>query len=256
MLTTYALTQPCCGGFDPFLRDYIERERPRRVADLGGGANPLLEASFIREHRLDYTVIDISRAELDKAPPQYRTVQADLASARFEWERPGFDLVFSRMLAEHVADGRQFHANVLRLLAPDGMAVHCFPTLYALPFVLNRLVSEQLSDWLLDRIQPRNRYQYAKFPAYYSWCRGPSAAQERRFTELGYEVVEYRGLFGHSYFEALPWLHRWQQSAAAYRLGRPRPHRTSYAFVALRRPAGAESPKQPVAPLEAVAALR
>lgn len=252
MRTTYALTQPCCGGFEAFVRDYIERERPRRVADLGGGANPMLSAEFVRQHGLDYTVIDISQAELDKAPARCHKVCADLAARQFHWHGDGYDLVFSRMLAEHVPDGAQFHANLLQLLAPGGLALHCFPTLYALPFVLNRLVSDRLSDWLLDLIQPRDRYQYAKFPAYYSWCRGPSLAQQQRFTALGYDIVEYRGLFGHSYFEALPWLHRLQQRSAARRLRRPRPYRTSYAFVALRRPQ-----LQPVAvPLVHVEAVR
>ena len=236
MRTTYALTQPCCAGFEQFLRDYLVRDRPTRVADLGGGANPLLDPACIHRFQLDYTVLDISQAELDKAPAGYRTVQADLAAPGFRWERPGFDLVFSRMLAEHVPDGARFHGNVWQLLAPGGLALHCFPTLYSLPFVFNRVISDRMSDWLLDRIQPRNRYQHAKFPAYYSWCRGPSPAQLRRFAALGYEVVEYRGLFGHSYFEAVPWLDRLQRRAAARRLQHPQPHRTSYAFIALRKP--------------------
>ncbi len=238
MTVSFALSAPRCDDFPAFLEAWIEHTGAACIADLGGGANPLLSPGFVARRQLDYTVIDIAPAELDKGPRQFRKLCADLGARDFaggeEW--PQFDLVFSRMLAEHVPCGRTFHRNVRRLLAPGGVALHCFPTLYSLPFVLNKLSAEGLSDWLLRRLQPRDRFQYGKFPAYYSWCRGPSRRQLQRFARLGYEVLEYRGYFGHPYFEAFPALDRLERRMATRLLARPRPLLTSYAFVALRKP--------------------
>jgi SAM-dependent methyltransferase len=238
MSVSFALSEPQCGDFNAFVEAWLERTGSVQVADLGGGANPLLSPEFVRRNGLEYTVIDVAQAELDKGPREFRKLRADLAAREFAWdgEQPQFDLVFSRMLAEHVPSGERFHRNVRQLLAPGGVAVHCFPTLYALPFVLNRLASERLSDWLLRWLQPRDRFQYGKFRAYYSWCRGPSRRQLRRFAGVGYEVLEYRGYFGHPYFEAFPALDRLERRFAARLLARPRAWLTSYAFVALRKP--------------------
>jgi 2-polyprenyl-3-methyl-5-hydroxy-6-metoxy-1,4-benzoquinol methylase len=239
MTVSFALSAPRCRDFRGFLDDWIERSGAVWVADLGGGANPLLSTACVARHGLEYTVIDIAQAELDKGPREFHKLRLDLGARDFDWgdERPQFDLVFSRMLAEHVPCGETFHRNVRRLLAPGGVALHCFPTLYSPPFVLNKLAAERLSDWLLRRLQPRDRFQYGKFPAYYSWCRGPSRRQLRRLAGLGYEVLEYRGYFGHPYFEAFPALDLLERRFAARLLARPLPWLTSYAFVALRKPA-------------------
>ena len=239
MTVSFALSAPRCHDFRGFLEAWIEHSGAVCVADLGGGANPLLSSAYVARRGLEYTVIDISQAELDKGPREVHKLCLNLGAREFPWEdeRPQFDLVFSRMLAEHVPCGQTFHRNVRRLLAPGGVALHFFPTLYSLPFVLNKLVSERLSDWLLRRLQPRDRFQYGKFPAYYSWCRGPSRRQLQRFAGLGYEVLEYRGYFGHPYFEAYPALDRLERRFAERLLARPRPLLTSYAFVALRKPA-------------------
>src|ERR1700721_1406514 len=71
-----------------------------------------------------------------------RAVSAGIhyTDAALLWE--SYDLVFSKMLCEHLPDARTFHANCLRLLRPGARAVHFFPTLYTLPFVANRLIPE------------------------------------------------------------------------------------------------------------------
>lgn len=236
MQLTFAQTQPLCGDFQALVQQRIAATGFRRIADLGGGANPLLSPAFVRRHGLEYTLFDISEQELAKAPAGFYRLRCDLGSPSFHWEGQRFELALSRMVAEHVPDGRQFHRNVLQLLVPGGIAMHCFPTLYALPFLVNRALSQRSSSWLLDRVQPRDRYCHAKFPAVYSWCRGPSIKQCRRLQRLGYEVIEYRGLFGHPYFEAVPWLDRLQRRFSNALLRHPLPWLTSYAYLTVRRP--------------------
>ena len=139
------------------------------------------------------------------------------------------------MLAEHITDPLQFHKNVLSCLANNGLAVHYFPTLYTLPFFANYIMPERLADILLHMFETRDRFQHAKFPAYYRWCRGPTHKQIQRFVSLGYEVVEYRGFFGHGYYQKIKVLDKINRIKTNYLLKHPNPIFTSYAYVVLRK---------------------
>jgi SAM-dependent methyltransferase len=149
-----------------------------------------------------------------------------------------FDLVFSRMVNEHVSDGQRYYRNIYNMLRPGGVTAHCFSTLYALPFLVNRLVPERLASCLLDVFNPRNRYQQDKFPAHYSWSRGPSGRMRRRLMALGYEIVEYRGYFGHPYYNQplMKPVRALEEAKAAWLCRHPIPALTSYAVVILRKP--------------------
>jgi len=211
----------------------------RRVLEVGAGANPLFPPAFLERHGLSYTALDISAEELAKAPSCYGKLQADICSATLPVPEQGFDFVFSRMLAEHVRDGEAFHRNVLRLLSPGGRAFHFFPTLWAPPFVLNRLLPERLAEVVLNAVQPgRERSGYnAKFPAYYLWCRGPTAGQLARFERLGYAVESAVGMFGHrEYYRRLGPLIKLHDAVVQRLLARPRPLFTSFMHVTLRKP--------------------
>jgi hypothetical protein len=56
------------GDFVRLVQGEIESRGARRVCDIGGGANPALSTEFVTAHDLEYLVIDISAAELAKAP--------------------------------------------------------------------------------------------------------------------------------------------------------------------------------------------
>jgi hypothetical protein len=214
----------------------IELYRPRAVCEIGGGANPILPLSSVAESGIEYTVLDISRTELEKAPAGYRKVAADICASPLAI-KGGFDFMFSKMLAEHVANGRTFHENVFALLAPGGFAFHFFPTLYCPPFVLNRLVPESVSDAALRIFSPREPDRHGKFPALYSWCRGPTGSQVVRLQSIGYEIVSYRGFFGHDYYRRIPVLRSTSRAVASHLCRRPRPGLTSFSYLLLRKPA-------------------
>jgi len=159
-----------------FLSAVIERESCTSVLEIGSGANPTLSPADLEAGGLRYTTNDRSASELAKAGPAYETLLLDMATASpAALPREAFDLVFSRMVNEHVADGERYYRNIFDVLRPGGVTAHCFSTLYALPFVVNRLLPERLASRLLDTLRPRDRYQQDKFPAHYSWSRGPSA---------------------------------------------------------------------------------
>lgn len=236
MRITYGCGMESKKEFPQILRDLVVNENLKRMCDIGGGANPILSLDFTKQHGLEYTVLDIMASELEKAPAGYHKIVADIAAKDFRAEGQ-FDLIFSHMVAEHVTNGEQMHKNVFKLLAPGGYACHLFPTLYAFPFVINRMFPETLTYKLLNIINPRDMYQHGKFPAYYSWCRGPMASQIRRLEGLGYEIVEYRGYFGHEgYYRWLPplkWMHRalWK-----YLVKHPIPALTSFSCLLMRKP--------------------
>ncbi len=222
-------------GYEAFIADLIDQNCVTKVCDVGGGANPFLREGYVAEKRIDCAILDISSSELSKAPPGYCKIVADIASAQFSVEGK-FDLVFSRMLAEHISDARQFHTNVRDILVDKGLAVHFFPTLYAFPFMINYLMPERLSQMLLNLFAPRDDYQHGKFPAYYAWCRGPTRGQLRRFTDLGYEVVHYKGFFGHGdYYNRISTVKMLHEYKTKLLLKHPVPLFTSFAYLVLRK---------------------
>jgi SAM-dependent methyltransferase len=234
MLIRFERTPLSAGSWPALVTRIVERTRPRSVCDLGGGANPALRPEFIARHGLDYDLVDISEEELAKAPDTYTKVVADLAAPTFEPPRD-YDLAFSVSVAEHISTPEIFHRNVFRLLAPGGHAFHFFSTLYALPFVANRLLPDSVTERLLSVVQPERGEGGSKFPALYRWCRGPTRRQIARFEHLGFQVVEYVGYFGHGYYDRIPLLQTLEDRVESLLVRRPVPWLTSYASVLLRK---------------------
>jgi SAM-dependent methyltransferase len=222
--------------FDQRLHGLLQRDDVTRVCEVGGGANPKLPLEQVRELGLEYTVLDISAAELAKAPAGYRTVVADIANNDGLNEPGTYDVVFSHMLAEHITHPAAMHRNIHRMLRSGGWAVHFFPTLYDPAFVANRLTPERASAAVLSRLQSHRSDEgsHGKFPAYYRWCRGPSARQVQRFQRLGFAVESFDAFYGTGYLDRGPLrpVNRWVARAF---LRSEWVWLTSYAVVVLRR---------------------
>ncbi len=93
------------GLFSDTVRGLIESNQFTNVCEVGGGGNPTIDLDYINQHSLEYTLLDISAQELEKAPKGYIKVKADIASTELTLEGEKYDLIFSKMLAEHVKDG-------------------------------------------------------------------------------------------------------------------------------------------------------
>lgn len=227
------------------LRQRLVDLRGGKVCELGGGARPALEPDFLRDHRLDCLVVDISESELNKAPTGYATLVGDVSSPGFRTgEHDGaYDLVFSRVLAEHVRDARQFHVNVRRLLRLGGTAMHFFPTLWWPPFVANRMLPERLAEWILLKVEPwrDSSGKAGKFPAYYHWCRGPTQGQIARLLSVGFTVEHCVAYFGETSHAPGPVLGAMNDAWTRAMLRRPSYHFTSYATYTLRATDSARS---------------
>jgi SAM-dependent methyltransferase len=228
-----------CPGWEKaptWISGLVDRFGCKNILEIGSGANPTLSASVVASRHLQYTVNDLDAGELDKADTIFNRWVGDAARDDIPVQMEGkFDLVFSRMVTEHVHDGRAYHCNIRRLLAPGGIAAHCFPTLYALPFLANRLLPERASSLVLGLFDPRNRSKRGKFRAYYSWSRGPSRRMTARIESLGYQVVEYRGYFGHGYYWRWPVLHNLELKKARLLARNPIPALCSFAMLLARK---------------------
>lgn len=237
MQISYKHSDQAWTNYIAYLTELILRKKPQKICEIGGGANPCIALEFIRKHNIEYTVMDISSEQLAKAPDGYRKVLGDITSDNIEHLQNDYDFVFSLMLAEHIKDGEKFHANVHRILKPGGTAFHFFPTLYSLPFLANKYMPENFSYHLLKFLfQERdNQGKHGKFPAYYSWCYGPSKKNIARFKALGYEIDSFTGFFGHGYYQKIPPLHFLSRLITKLLLLFPISHLTSYGYVVLVR---------------------
>jgi SAM-dependent methyltransferase len=223
---------------EEYFRALIDQHACGRIFEVGSGANPTLSPQFVRAGGLSYVTSDVSPEELMKADSAFEQLILDLTSENIDPALTGrFDCVLSRMVGEHIKNGRQYHENIYKLLRPGGIAVHCFSTLWAFPFAANHVLPEALTGILLNAISPRDEHRNAKFKAYYSWSRGPSSSMIRRFQNVGFEIVSYTGYFGHGYYRRrLPWLDRLEKQKSKLLLRHPLPQLCSYATVVLRKP--------------------
>ena len=222
-------------GFEDRVVELVDASGATAIGELGGGANPTVAVTERVRRPVELTVLDISEEELAKAPPGVRTVRTDLCAGQPP-VRERFDLVFSRMLCEHVRSGPRFHRNCRAALRPGGYAVHFFPTVTALPFVVNRALPGALGQRVVEVILSSRRREgkHSKFPAYYRWCWGPTSKQLARYRSVGFDVVSYDAGVGHNYYEKVPVLRGLERAKSRFLLDHPSPWLTAYALVVLR----------------------
>lgn len=236
MIITYDRSSAAWERYEPFLERLITKHAAQRVCEIGAGANPSLSLEFVARTHLDYILVDPAATELAKAPGGYRKIAADIHAAGTELGA-GFDLVCSRMVVEHLDRPAEFHRGVFDLLGESGRAFHFFPTLYAPPFVANAILPDALTAKLLPLVLDDRDEDgaHGKFVAHYHWCRGPTGRQIARFAQVGFDVEEYVGFFGHGYYRKLPPLQALHDRFTTFLIKHPIPALTSLAFVVLRK---------------------
>ncbi|MFG1930504.1 class I SAM-dependent methyltransferase [Mycobacterium sp. NPDC048908] len=223
-------------GYEDLLVDLARREGTKAVAELGGGANPIVADSkwdFLQQR----VVLDISAIELAKGEGRVETKVADLCQPIVEGHNQ-YDLVFSKMLCEHLPDPVTFHENCFKLLRPGGLSVHFFPTLHSLPIMVNHLIPERQAHALVRLFQPTRIAdpKQQKFPAYYRWCLGPSKRTAKRYESVGFEVERINATFGHGYYRRIPPLHALELQKTKLLHRHPVPYMASFMVAILRKP--------------------
>jgi SAM-dependent methyltransferase len=225
-------------NYKPVVRDLCKKFGARRLIEIGGGRDPLFDRTEIKDLDVAMTVNDIAPGELAVLPQGYQTACFDVAGdiSRVGHLRNSFDLAFSRMVFEHVADGERAWANMHELLAPGGVALAFIPTLYSLPFVLNWLLPDKLAAAIVKLIyRHRTNDEDPVFPARYSWCFADEARMRTMLSGLGYREVVVQPFYGHGYFRFFPGvrdIHEWFTGIARRRDWRML---AGFAYVAARK---------------------
>lgn len=217
-----------------FIQKIILENNYKSILEIGGGGNPTINSAFVAENNLDYTLSDIDEEELNKADDIYKKVVLDLSDSSLTHNKK-YDLIFSRMVGEHISDGFIFHSNIYALLNPGGMSFHCFSTLYSIPFLLNKYMSDEISEKLLTIFAPREKHKHGKFKAYYSWCYGPTPKIVSSLESIGYGIEEYCGYFGHYYYKKIFFLHFLEKLKTQLLLKFSIPYFTSYSHIILKK---------------------
>lgn len=207
-----------------------------RLLEVGGGRGPQLTPAQAEDLGVVLTVNDIDARELSLAPAGFATARFDIAGDVDPGLFGKFDLIFSRMVFEHVKDAPRAWRNIRALLAPGGVALAFHPTLYSPPFVLNWLMPEGVSARLLKRFFPwRHDGDYPKFPARYEMCFAAASRVAPALRDAGFSEVLIAPFFGHRYLRSVPVVR--EVEGALHVLAERRDWRAlaSYAYTLARR---------------------
>jgi SAM-dependent methyltransferase len=147
----------------------LNRRPGQVVLDIGGGKEcPFLP--FVREPLGHLIVaVDYSGDELRLNSDLELKVVADAAADEFPFRDRSLDLIVSRSVVEHLRDNEVFLANCARLLRPGGDLVHTFPCKFAPFSLINQLLPNPLTRFLLAYFHPQWREECG-FPAFDDHC--------------------------------------------------------------------------------------
>ena len=225
----------CWENYKPTIIELSRSKNLRRHLEIGAGRDPLFLPGEARDLGLDITLNDISAHELSLAPEGYGKLQCDIASAQAPdiLGRGKYDLAYCRMVMEHVPDVQAMWKNINAVLAPGGVALSFFPTLYAAPYVLNSLLPEKLSRLILETVFPERKPEGEdpKFPAHYDHCFSSENRLLPMLREAGFSDAVILPFWGTNYFSKFPGVK--QLDAAFNRLAERRDWRavSSFAYV-------------------------
>ncbi|WP_306225587.1 class I SAM-dependent methyltransferase [Bosea beijingensis] len=211
----------------------------RSVCEIGGGRDPLFTQEQATRNGIDLIVNDIDAGELARTGRGLRTARFDIAGDLSEPDirRGSYDMMVSRMVFEHVDGVERAWANIHELLAPGGVALAFFPTLWAPVFALNRILPDKVSHAIVQALFPARRDggDDPKFPALYDWCRGDPAVLEPMLKRAGFADIHVQRFWGHGYFERMPGLKQIDHvfNAVAARIGWNLV--TTHAYVVVRK---------------------
>jgi SAM-dependent methyltransferase len=229
-------------NYEPTILGLARQLGLRRLCEIGGGRDPLFTREQAAAAGIEFVVNDIDAGELALTPSGLKTARFDIAGDLSEPDavRGGYDMMVSRMVFEHVDGVERAWRNIHALLAPGGVALAFFPTLWAPVFALNHVLPEAVSRGIVHALFPARREggDDPKFPALYDWCRGNPAQLTPMLNRAGFTDVHIQRFWGHGYFDRMPGLKQLDHAfnALAARAGWNLV--TTYAYVVVRKESG------------------
>jgi len=229
-------------NYEPTILGLARQFGLRRICEIGGGRDPLFTKEQAAAAGIEFIVNDIDAGELALTSPGLKTACFDIAGDLSEPDvaRGSYDMMVSRMVFEHIDGVEQAWRNIHALLAPGGVALAFFPTLWAPVFALNHILPETASRAIVHALFPARREggDDPKFPALYDWCRGNPALLTPMLNLAGFTDVHIQRFWGHGYFDRMPGLKQLDHAfnALAARTGWNLV--TTYAYAVVRKDRG------------------
>lgn len=225
-------------NYRPTIEHFVREWGLTRLVEIGGGRDPLFTPEEAQALGIELTVNDISEEELRHAPAAFAKacfdISGDLAASGAKLG--SYDLIFSRMVFEHVKDVRKAWSNVAALLAPGGVGIAFIPTLYALPYVANMMIPEAVSQRIVKMLYPhRTDSEDPKFPAHYDWAFSSERKMRPMLEEAGFSDAHIVPFYGHEYFTRIPVVRELDAMLTRVAIRRDWRALTSYAYIVARR---------------------
>ena len=152
-----------------------------RVLDAGAGAGDLFQYDF--KGRVKEMIGADLDARIEQNPLLDRGVKTDLMQLPFGDN--SFDLVFSRYVLEHVADPREFLAELHRVLKPGGRFLFLAPNKWHYVAFIASLTPHTFHKWYNKK---RGRIEEDTFSTFYKL--NSFGNIRREFSRADFEEVE------------------------------------------------------------------
>ncbi len=199
-------------AWDAYKPTLLELAKGKDVLEIGAGRSPLFTPEEIQTYNIRYTANDIWQSELDRITFPVQQACFDVTQNVPDGFANQYDLVFSKMVQEHVKDGPAFYTNLHRLLRQGGVSLQFHPTLFHPVFILNYLMPEDLSSRLLKHFFPNRTWDDTpKFPAYYREC-NTLHRQVARLRSFGFSEAKQFVFYGQGYFNKIPFFKQLAQA--------------------------------------------
>lgn len=184
--------------------NYIARQNPTRVLEIGGGAGTL--ARLVTEKLPDTTWTVIEPNPLIPETDQIK-VLSGFFDEQFEYDQPIDTIVFSQVL-EHAYDPQEFVRSIARFLKPGQRLICAYPNLTewlknkftnAINFEHSMLLTDYFVDYLLQKygFEIADKYFYGDHSVYYTAIRSEDVAdptydnQYEEYKKLFLDYVRY-----------------------------------------------------------------
>lgn len=169
---------------------------PKRVIDVGAGIEFPFGSSLQSGTVLIGVDIDLDSMAQNKLLDQ--RIGCD-ACTDLRVPDGSIDLIMGRAVVEHLHDTAGLLHRAHQALADDGRIIVTFANKHAPFAILNRMLPQRISAWLLDHLVPSRDEHELGFPAYYDRA---SVGQFRKSLEqTGFEIEQqYVSYFSSQYY--------------------------------------------------------
>jgi SAM-dependent methyltransferase len=169
----------------------ISRRPPEtRVLDIGGGRNSPFANRLPKGHRPTVVGLDIAESQISNNDMIDFGIVGD-ACGGLPLKNASIDIAVTRSLLEHLPDPRVTIVEIARVLRPNGVCIHVFPSRFSPFSVLNQVIPAKLGRRLLFALFPEWVHT-SGFPAFYRYCDIRAMARIHEEAGLNIRLVEIR----------------------------------------------------------------